>query len=288
MKQNRHNYTGNQKVQIGDEVLKVESHSPPHLGIVHIDSMDRLEYTTYSTPRFEIGGEIIRRTINKLALSEIQIFSNIPNVNEQNTNIRFETATGIHSVDLFVQYYTVPDLMAHIITRLNTLSGVSNVVFSLINLYGNFYKITGTLGFKFLSSSHVDRAEPLSGIYITDNFVIDLFVSADGLYTRYIDFLSSDLKESQILENLFTKDYAYSIINHLYRYDIIEGTKPYSDKLQIKNLSYSSVRSKERNILSLTLYNQFGDLLYSPTIQYNNQKVNIDVFKYSLKLSVSV
>lgn len=285
---NRHTYTGNQNVGKLDTIQKVESHSPPHLSELHVDSTDRLAFTTYAAPRFEVNSEIIRRSVNKMAMSEITIHSNIPNVNGQNLTIRFESDVGSHEVDLITGFYTVPELMDHIVLRLNTVSGASLLTFSATPIYGNLYNISAVGGnFRFLESTHITRAEPLSGLHVTDIRVNSLLVNADGLYTRFIDFISTDFKESQILENLFTKDYDYSIINHFYRYDILDGTKPYNDKLQIKNLSYSSIRNKDKNILTMALYNQFGDLIYAPKITYGTQTFIIDIFKYELKLSIS-
>lgn len=290
MRQNRHTYTGNQNVGVDDEVQKVEIHVPPHLALLHVDSIDRLPFTTYSNPRFEINSEIIRRTVNKIAMSEITVSSNIPNLNDTNLDISFESAMGIFNVTLTAGFYTVPDLMTHIVDTLNTVTVASGLFWNVTNAYGNYYNIfvIGGTSFRFLSSSHIDRAEPLSGLLITENFIDQQFISADGQYTRYIDFVSSDFRESQILENLFTKDYRYNIINHFYRYNIIQsGDVPYTDKVQIKNLSYSSVRSKEKNIITMQLYNQFGDLLFSPVVNYGGESFNIDIFKYQLKLSIS-
>lgn len=290
MIQNRHTYSGNQGVSDQDTMLKVECHQPPHISLIHIDSNDRLPFTTYANPRFEIGSDIIARHVNKIAVSDISLSSNIPNINIHNLNIRFESITGIHDVDLTTGFYTVPQLMLHIQTRLNTLTGASGLTFSIVQEFGNYYNVSVNVGltFKFLTSSHIDRAEPLSGLYITDDFVNSIKVSADGLYTRFIDFISADIRDSQIIENHFTKDYTFSVLNHFYRYDVLVGDKPYVDKIQITNLSYATVRQKEKNIISMEVYNQFGDLLYSPVINYGIQTVNIELFKFKFKLSISV
>lgn len=288
MIQNRHTYTGNQGQNPKDNIQKVEIHNPPHISILHVDSMDKLEFTTYANPRFEVNSEIMRRGINKIAMSEITVHSDIPNLNDRNLTIKFESGMGVFEVDLITGFYEVSDLMDHIVLRLNTVTGASGLTWQIQNLYGNFYNISTVGGnFKFLSSSHIDRAEPLSGLLITDNFVSQQFVSAGGLYTRYVDFVSTDFKESQILENLFTKDYKYNIINHFYRYDMQSGSAPFQDRIQVRNLSYSSVRSKERNIITLELFDQFGDLLFAPKITFENNDYLIELFKYELKLSIS-
>jgi hypothetical protein len=284
MIRNRHTYAGDQGIDFSDNIMKVESHPVPHISLLHIDSTDRVPFTTYAKPRFEIGADIISRHVNKIAMSDISISSNIPNVNPQNSNISFETPSNGWSVELTTGFYTVPDLIAHIISTLNTISGASGLTFVATQEFGNCYKIEVGVGdsFKFVSSSHIDRAEPLSGLYITNDFVNSIKVSADGLYTRFIDFISRDVRDSQIIENLFTKDYSFSVLNHFYRYDVITGDKPYVDKIQISNLSYNTVRNKEKNIIDLEVYNQFGDLIYSPVMTYGTQTVNIEIFKYKI------
>ena len=70
MIQNRHTYTGNQSINDQDTMLKVECHPVPHISLIHIDSNDRLPFTTYANPRFEINSDIRARHVNKIAVSD--------------------------------------------------------------------------------------------------------------------------------------------------------------------------------------------------------------------------
>lgn len=296
-----HNHPGSSGIPKFSNVQRVESHDSKNISILHIDSMDRLPITDYSAPRFSSNNDIVKNDIVKMAVSEISIYYNIPNINVTNNTISFESSLGlvgtIYTVTIPTGFYDVPTLMAEIVVQLNSVSAASDLKFTLTTNLSNTYlisseKVGGGVGlFKLLSSSHIDRAESLSGLYPTLARISSQLVSPQGLYTRYIDFLSVDIRENQVLPNLFTKDLNYGIINHFYRYYIKDGTTTFSDIKEIKNLSYVPTEPKTKQIFELQLYNQYGDRIYSPVFSFgtgvNKQTVNTDLLKYSLKISIA-
>ena len=285
-----HNHPGSRNIPRNSVIQRVEAHEPKNTSILHINSFDRVDTTKYSDPRFQTTGDIMKADIAKIAVNEVDISYNIPNINSQNNVIKFQLGPppAIPTTYTFVipsRFYTVPDLMT---TITGLLTAASAATFTLSNPTHGLYGIKCDEPFRFISSSHLDRAECLSGLIITEAFSdVIMSVIAEGLYTRYLDFLSVDIRENQVLPNLFTANNTYGTINHFYRHYIEDGTTPFREVKQIVNLSYVPTSPKTKKIFKMQVFNQFGDLVYSPPVAFGGETYDVEFLKYSLKLSIT-
>lgn len=289
---NRNNVTGFLNQSPGDESMKVEVHPNAHTSLLNVYSEDRLTNSTYASATYTIGGEILQSKINKIALTSYDLRYCISNINKRNDEITFFSSnSGLeHTVIIGTEHYTNTLLIAEIITQLNTVTGASGLTFSGVEIVDCVFELL-TIGgeFRFVSSSHIDRAGPCSGLLITTNTVSEMLITVGGQYTNYIDVVIDTFRDAQILQNAFTKDNKYPTNGHMYRIvvDQTDENAYININKQIENLSYVSVRNKEINTLFISLYDQFGELIYSPTQILGSQSFNLPLIKYDMKFSIS-
>jgi hypothetical protein len=289
----RHNIAGVLNESPDDKYLKVETHANGHTSLLNIYSGDRNSNTTYASAQYSIGGEILQSKVNKTALFSYNMTYCIPNINFRNGIVKFYSNSGLgstHSVVIVENHYSVADLMTALTTALNTESGSSGLTFSTNKLWGCVYRLTSVGGgFRFLSSSHVDRAAPCTGIFITQTETTSMLLNVGAQYTNYADIVIEQLRDAQILQNSFTKDNIFPVVDHVFRIPIFQPdglALIYIDE-QIKNLNHVVIRNKQINNLTVNIYDQFGELIFSPTQTIGAQVFNIDLLTYDLKFAIS-
>jgi hypothetical protein len=289
----RHNIAGVLNQSPNDKYLKVETHANGHTSLLNIYSEDRNTNSTYASAQYSIGGEILQSKVNKTALSSYSMWYAIPNINTRNDTITFHSNVGPgsdHTVQIVHNHYNAGDLMTAVITALNTVAGASGLTFSVNPLWGRFYDLLAVGGgFRFLSSSHVDRASPCTGLFIADAETTTMTLTVGGQYTDYVDIVIPQLRDAQILENSFTKDNIFPVVDHVFRVPIfqVDGQVLLYVNEQIKNLNHVVIRNKQISNLTVNLYDQFGELIYSPVITIGNQSFNVRALKYDLKFAIS-
>ena len=289
---NRHNNAGDLNQAPNDKALKVEVHPNSHTSLVNVYSEDRLSNSTYSQARYSIGGEILQSKVNKLAMFSYDMRYNVPNINSRNNIITFfSTASGLnHTVTLDEEHYLRAALMIEIRSKLNTVSGASLLTFSEVETFDSVYELSAVGGsFRFLSSSHIDRAAPCSGLLKTTGNVSSMLVVVGAQYTDYIDVVIESFRDAQILQNSFTKDNIFPSTGHMFRIPIdqFDSDAYCFHREQFFNLNFVTIRNKQLNTLEISLYDQFGELVYTPTQQLANQVFNIPLIKYEMKFTIS-
>lgn len=248
-----------------NKVQRVELHDNPHKALLHINSYDR---TTESKSFAQYSAaDIIKYNVSKIGVAKIDVDYNMATVNSRNKYVQFETASGVFNIVLTEGYYTAATLITEFITQLNTFSGASLCTFSAPLLNGTLYTLTGTIPFKF---NNLQYKESLLGIKETA-FVSSMIINVKALYTSYVDFVATTLKEGVINNNLFTKDNLFSDNSHLIRYYIGSGVR------EIKNIHYSLVRNRRLNNIVVECFDQYGQPLFES---------NVDDFSYNIDVSI--
>lgn len=285
----------------GDVVQAVEIHENAIKSVLYIDSNDRVG-GGYSNARYE-GGNILQQNVQKIGVKEYYIDYRIPNVNGYNNYISFYSAVdnNYYEVELDVGLYTPALLMDMIVTKLN--SSPSAVIFSHILRPDKMTLFNGSSPFRFLNtadiqslglnlrSNHIDRARPLTGLYRSDAVLDEMVISVRGMYTNTIDVICRELRDGQIIGNMFCVDNSFSDSAHVIRIILNppietingDGSQVFSD--EIRNIHYNLIRQKRLNTLTVDLYDEFGLPLYQ-TSDMNGE--TIDYFRYNIEMSIVV
>lgn len=292
------NKTGLTHPNTNDHVSKVETHSRIKSRLF-INSSDRLTNTGYDNAQFQSGSSIIKTPISKIGFESYKIDISYPNVNSRNKVITFfSAASGLqHTVTLDEAYYTSADLINEIQTQLNSVSGASLISFTFTPIPGslNAYELVATGNYRFLPSTHIDRAEPLSGLFATPTDIPALqpvFIVAKGFYTRFIDVVIDSLKDGIHVENTFSADNTISNTGHVYRIPVTEYTDAGLNKLFVSKdvllpvIQYSSFRTKKLDQITVQLFDEFNDRLYSPDNPVPGTVQNIKYVDYLFTFSL--
>jgi len=259
---------------------------------LYLSSDDREPGNLVNNSLYDNTSDIIRQQITHIGLKDYYIESNIPNVNPQNNVITFfSSSSGLnHTVSIVLGSYSSPDLMTAIITALNTVTGASGLTFSVVLVHGITYDLSSAGGnFIFLSSTHIDRARPLSGLFTTENPSNVMRVVVRGHYTRYIDIIIDDAKTGSVLSNSFTKQTKFSDMGHLHRIVLVDELDKKNTLIvrnEVNTIHYTRIRKRNIKTLRVELFNEFGDLLESPVQLLGSDPYAIDYFKYLFTFSL--
>lgn len=254
--------------------------------LLFVDSNDRLEDTLYNEAHYKNGSGLVKQQISHIGLKSYHVENLIPNINERNNSITFwsDVAASNFTVVLANGNYSVVDMMTLIETALNTVSGPSSVTFTIaaVTLGSSEYIVSGTNLFRFVSSSHIDRAASTSGLFVTTGSTTVMTVVARGLYTRYVDVLISNLKQGQVLENTFSKVGNLNNFSHVQRIVLTGGIV---DR-EIRTIHYTRVRPRNVTDLVINLVDEYGDSLYAPVQNLGGDNYQVDYFKYLFTISL--
>lgn len=241
---------------------------------LYIDSDDRVgSATTLLSNAYYKSNQIMRADVKQIGLSKIHLRYNVPTINERNNRLTFlSSSSGLqHSVVLLDGYYTPLTLMQMIRDRLNTITGTSGLTFSIAQFGLVNFTLTSAGGnFKFingdLSDSHVYRGHPCSGITEMVDFSNVIEVLAKCFYTSYVDILVPDLKIGQVRESFFSNTlYTVNPFDHLHRVHVNIDREAYDNIIiddEIHNIHYSDIYQRRLTELNISLYDEFGDLIY--------------------------
>ncbi len=259
--------------------------------LLFIDSSDRLSDTLYNAASYQDTSGLVKQQITHVGMKSYHFDNLIPNINDRNNVITFwsDVDAAEFSATIPNGNYTIAALMTAIQVALNAAG--SAVTFTLavvpVGSLGE-YTVTGNNLFRFVSSSHIDRARPCSGLFITDSSILSQTVIARGLYSRYIDVLISNLKEGQVLSNTFSKTTKFNNFSHLQRIIL----HPQEDKAEstvtreIYSIHHTRIRPRNVVDLIIDLYDEFGDLVHAPVQNLGGDNYGIDYLKYLFTISL--
>jgi len=284
------------KPNTNDHVTKVESHARVRSRLF-VNSDERLTNSGYDNAQYSSGSSIMKTEVKKIALESYKVDISYPNVNSRNDTITFfsNISGTTHTVVLDHAYYTISSLITEIQSKLNSVTGASGLTFTFTLFPGSTdtYELAVAGGsYNFLSSSHIDRAAPLSGLFVTGLTNQIVTIVAHGFYTRFIDVVIDSLKDGIHLENLFSSDNTISNSGHVYRIPVTEFTEAGVNKLFVSKdvllpeIQFSSFRSKKLNQITVQLYDEFNELLFSPDQTIGGVTQNIKYVDYGMVFSL--
>lgn len=282
-----------------DKVQKVESHVRVRSRLF-VNSEDRVANTGYDNAQYTSGSSIMKAQVQKIGLESFKFDISYPNVNSRNKEIIFfSNISGTnHTVLLDEAFYIVPDLITEIISKLNSVTGASGLTFSAVVAPGSLsnYILTCVGGsYRFLPSSHINRGKPLSGLFSTPTLVTpaeSVSIVCLGFYTSYIDIVCNPLRDGHHIPDLFTSDQKFSNGGHIYRVHVTEYDELGINKLQVSKevilpeIEFSQFRSKQLENMTIQLYDEFQQLIYSPDETVGGVTRNIDYLTYHLVFSL--
>lgn len=268
--------------QTGADYLKHYS-SSSHNSTLYIDSDKRVSGPTNSANY--TSSEIIRQEVSRVAVNSVHVSYNIPTININNAEVTFfSPASGSnHTVVLNEGYYTPTTLTAELQTQLNSVSGASLITFTISPFVGSTiaYTVTGTNAFQFITSLQVDRGLSCTGLYPMSAPNTSIIINTKCLYTSYIDFCISSLKEGQTRANTFSQFTKFPNSEHLFRQYIHVERGIYNDIIidkQIQNLHYNKIRQRKLSELQIQVYDEYGDLFFEfPDVTYLSYALEISL-----------
>lgn len=246
----------------------------PHQSNLYLDSDERNDSSVSISRALYKSELILSSDIYQIGLSRVHLKYNIPTINGRNNTIRFFSSVSntVHTAlidDGLDTFHTPTTLIASILTALNSQTAASGLVFTApaVDNINFAFDITSNNGeFQFLTSSHVDRGLPCSGIRAMSEPSFEQRVLCKCFYTSYIDFASNGVKQGQTRSNCFGKGTRFSNSEHIHRQHINIFFEAYNDITiddEIHNITYNKVRQRNLTELEIVLYDEFGDILYS-------------------------
>jgi hypothetical protein len=237
-----------------DEVQTVLA-LPLAQALLTIDTRDSLRskdgfYTETPQNPFDInvykGQNFVDGAIKRIAIKEISLPWNIPNVNERNFRLYIDVLTGPSTFNEFdIQivpgFYTAPELALAVAAELNagSVGGVTtwtctydaaNVRFTITTGTGTvFFRINPKIGVYLPDVEETTLAEMMGFQTTSKSFVNDFILGsyANMLYTSYVDIVSDiitknqDVRDAstsfntgqQLLARVYIAPQAYTVIN---------------------------------------------------------------------------
>jgi hypothetical protein len=287
---------------------KATSIRNPSTANLLIDSIDRTDGT--SSTQFSINkkNSIMNGFFTRLAVSEIVLDYNIPNVSSQWSNNGFGVTIGTtttYITPLFTGFYTVKDALDAIVAGLNTALGASTFSVTNITGVGSTAKacLTATSGaFTIVSTDAQGRILNLPvqlGFLLNYSDVSFIAVSAGILPHTYIDFCSNTLTYNQKLKDDSTSSNVRDVLYRwvmgwdseptydAYGYPILQGYRPFRAR---RSIAFPKQVRWEANMpigqLTFELFSSDG--LIIPTGYYGQTSTSIPTYSGALEWNMTL
>ena len=207
--------------------------------------------------------------VTKISVSSVGVINTTPNINVRNNEITFYSSVtnNKHTVTLTEGFYqTTTDIIDHVVTKLNTLTGATGLTFSKATIPNRpdcYYLNSAGGNYKFVSDcSAIVKGSQLYALPVDNIYSNSKFIGTMGLYySGYIDFCSRTLTKFSKIQTQST-GYANNLIYRLY---IIDPTKPlgcFKDEVAFTHFAYDP--REVVTSIDITLYDEFGDRFYVP------------------------
>jgi hypothetical protein len=253
-----------------------------------LNSDDKID-GTYADAIYQNNSRMIPGGVTSLGLSSTHINYRIPNINSRNNILRYmiDGDIGIY-VAVFAtdNRDTTTELYTAIIARMNALTPG---IFSFTENIDGTVSLIATPGtsFKFISSSFIDYGRSCHGLYYTTNFEPEIRTIARLQYTRYIDIGVSELRNAIINNNSFGATKKFSSIDHLTRI-YVDGTVaiPRLINNEVRNVDYFAFRDRALTNMSVTLYDEFEQVIWSDVVNVSGELVELPYISYELDFTL--
>lgn len=241
---------------------------------LHFDSNDKVD-GTYQRAFFDNKNKLVNKQVYNMGVKEIHINYGIHNINQSNNTFFFTVQTGppiSYTIQLTPGNYTTTSALGtEIVSKMNAQTNI----FTLSATTDTSYTITSTTAFNFDFSSGIEQSD-CTGIFVSDpHTIIEFFPTLQ--YTRYIDFIISELKNNIITRDTFSSTKTFSEKDHIARVyvDHVNGELKTEIPRKIiqknKNINYFPVRSRDIDSCEIRLYNDKGLAIYSAVQNINGK-----------------
>jgi len=278
--------TGRMKNDKAEQVITFPN---PQSSNLFISSSEKID-GTYQLARYRNESKIMDHQVTQTGLKYYRFNYSISNSNPKNNTFIFELEgllTTFTATMPTENYITVPDLMDELINQLNISAAPDVFSWSTPLLNNAIVNLSCTKNFKFLnSSSAVNSGFSLYGIQSSNNFTSGLQMSIlpELQYTKYIDMLISEIKNDEILNTSFSQSQNFSNTSHLHRIYIDEVVSlPRIIEREIINIDYFKLRNRDIFEVSISLFDEYKQPIYSETFSGQNGDIfEIPFIKYEL------
>ena len=255
-----------------DTIERVEIHPNTNSNILTITSNSRTSGTN-SRSIYE-SNLLLKGNVNKMGISKYFLNYNIPTINSRNNIITITNNINTENIILTDGFYSLSNLMSMVETRLNTNS--LGIVFTITSITDSkFYLLTTNIPFRFLSSSHLDKARSNTGLFLTDDLITSMTIYPKGLYSSYIDFITPQLRDGANSSNVFTENVKFNNGNHFLRVYYYN----YDKEIELENIIFYDSKKRKISVIEIDLIDEYGEIVIDS---------NIDYIEYNLELITSL
>jgi hypothetical protein len=290
------NLTGRQNRQSDDQVIPVVTYDNTRNSSLFISSSDKID-GTYSQALYQNDAKLLKQSISSLALKKFHMDYCIDNVNSKNDTIRFLAyPTGFPTTTVYTaiigkeNYTSIIDLYDNIIVKLNGGEGSPPpITFSYLS-EGCVVTLMSTGTFQILSCSAVDFGSSCHGLHYTNEPVVDpenMKVVPGLQYTNFVDIVLTELGDSRVTSSTFTGTQFYPLSGHFSRVFCDETTQiPRTIDFTTDTPQYVSYRHRELTSFLVSLYDEYGSIIFSEVNQIGESMYEIPKITYEIKFNL--
>ena len=254
---------------------------------LHIDSNSK-KLGDYSSAFYVNSNKIVNKQITKLGINEVDLLYNIGNINESNNLFTFETPNGTSTIELDIKNYeNITDLANEILTKMNAQQNVFSVIIG-----DTSFTITGIITFRFLHSLGTQNSD-CTGIFSTDSQALSIEFFPTLQYTRYLDFVTNNIKDSVITRDTFGSINQFSEKDHFARVFIdsdnsgITYAIPRKIVKKYKHIHYFPTNPRDIDDLNIRVYTDKQQPIYLKVNEVGIDMFEVKLLVYGLTFSMS-
>lgn len=269
-----HTILANSKIGVlKDEVINVVSYDNSKKATLYIDSADKTD-GTYQRAFYDNKNKMVNKQIYNMGVKEVDLIYGLNNINADNKDFSFtvQNEGGSTTYQIILDednYETALEMGTEIVAKMNAQVNI----FTLISSTNNSYTIDSADTFNFNWSSGIQNSNA-TGIFVS-GLTLSIKFYPSLQYTRYIDFVINEVKDSIITRDTFTKTKSFSEKDHIVRLyidsvkGILETKVPRKIVYKYKHINYFPVRSRDIDTFEIRLYTDKGFPIYVETQNIN-------------------
>jgi hypothetical protein len=243
----------------------------------------------YSLANYENQNSIIKRGVSGIGVESINIQYCIPNVNTRNRLISFQYFNDltVYTATLDITNYEDTTLLyTEIVAKMNAAAIPSPFTF-LVNADCTVDLIS-SVNFKFVNCPFINFGESLTGLYYTSDYV-PLMKSVPHLfYTSYIDFVVSEITNSQIAQSTYSEPQTFNTIQHIARVHVDDNIKIPRNvvKRYDAKINYFPFRHRSIRNISIQIVDEYNNTIASQVFNSaSGETIELQHLKYTIVLN---
>jgi len=247
---------------------------------------------TYSQAFYE-NNNLISRNTSQIGLKDYNIEWCIENVNDFNNIFTVEIFGEVAPFTATVQkknYIDPNDLIDAVITALNLAVGAVATFTKTpsVQFETCLITLTCTKTFRFISpSTGISAGFSTYGIPFTNTLSNNYKIIPTLQYTKYIDVLITEIKQSQFTSDTFTGVQRFSSNDHIARIFVDTSLAiPRNIAAEYSNVDYFGFTHRALTSFVCTLYDEYQNILFSDTFLSGTDNIEIPYVKYNFTLNI--